>query len=162
MEQGPRGTGPTRKRSTCEKDRSRAKLEQEQSKRDHGREWKWKQRDNDSTTACIFAFQDSHDNWLTSWNSSDDHFAIFTLSPAPRTYTLHMVTTDIYLHISGYCSVRGMRIPLYVFHYMYVCVSAEWSGSRASSPLVTRSLCSDNIIWQWCWYLNRQVLYLSL
>ena len=32
MEQGPHGTGPTRRRSTCEKDRARAEMEQEQSK----------------------------------------------------------------------------------------------------------------------------------
>ena len=41
MEQGPRGTGPTRRRSTCEKDCARAEMEQEQSKRDqrdHARE----------------------------------------------------------------------------------------------------------------------------
>ena len=35
MEQGPLGTGPTRRRSTCEKDHARAEMEQEQSKRDH-------------------------------------------------------------------------------------------------------------------------------
>ena len=29
-------------------------------------------------------------------------------SPAPSTYMLHMVTTDIYLHISGYSSARGI------------------------------------------------------
>ena len=36
MEQGPLGTGPTRRRSTCEKDHARAKMDQKQSKHDHG------------------------------------------------------------------------------------------------------------------------------
>ena len=44
----PRGTGPTRRRLTCEKDRARAEMEQEQSKRDRARERKWKQRDTAS------------------------------------------------------------------------------------------------------------------
>ena len=48
MEQGPRGTGPTGRQSTCEKDRARAKMEQEQSKREHAREQKQKQRDTAS------------------------------------------------------------------------------------------------------------------
>ena len=95
------------------------KLEQEQSKRDRAREWKRKQdlNDNDSTTACIFAFGDSYDTSLISWNSSDNCFAIFTTirrpqhlawkhanvrPPLPSTYTLHVATMDIYLHISGY------------------------------------------------------------
>ena len=65
-------------------------MEQEQSKCDHARERKWKQdllffiRNNDSTTACIFAFGDSHDTLLTSWNSSDDRFAIFTAISCPQ------------------------------------------------------------------------------
>ena len=40
--------GPTRRRSTCEKDRARAKMEQEQSKRDCAREQRRKQNDNAS------------------------------------------------------------------------------------------------------------------
>ena len=44
----PRGTGPTRRRLTCEKDRVRAEMEQEQSKRDHARERRRKQRDTAS------------------------------------------------------------------------------------------------------------------
>ena len=45
MEQGPHGTGPTRRQSTCDKDRARAEMEQEQSKRDRARERKRKQKD---------------------------------------------------------------------------------------------------------------------
>ena len=45
MEQGPYGTGPTRRRSTCEKDRVRAEMEKDQSKRDCARERRRKQRD---------------------------------------------------------------------------------------------------------------------
>ena len=45
---GPRGIGPTRRRSTCEKDRARAEMERERSKRDRARERKRKQRDTAS------------------------------------------------------------------------------------------------------------------
>ena len=48
VEQGPHGTGPTRRRSTCEKDCARAEMEQEQSKRDRAREQRRKQRDTAS------------------------------------------------------------------------------------------------------------------
>ena len=44
----PRGIGPTRRRSTCEKDRARAEMEQERSKCDRARERKRKQRDTAS------------------------------------------------------------------------------------------------------------------
>ena len=47
MEAGPRGIGPTRRRSTCEKDRARAEMERERSKRDRARR-KRKQRDTAS------------------------------------------------------------------------------------------------------------------
>ena len=46
--QGPRGIGPTRRQSTCEKDRARAEMERERSKRDRARERKQKQRDTAS------------------------------------------------------------------------------------------------------------------
>ena len=39
------GTGPTRRRSTCKKDRVRAEMGHEQSKRDRARERRRKQRD---------------------------------------------------------------------------------------------------------------------
>ena len=45
---GPRGIGPTRRRSTCEKDRARAEMERERCKRDRARERKRKQRDTAS------------------------------------------------------------------------------------------------------------------
>ena len=45
---GPRSIGPTRRRSTCEKDRARAEMERERSKRDRARERKRKQRDTAS------------------------------------------------------------------------------------------------------------------
>ena len=41
-------TGPTKRRSTCEKDRGRVEMEQEQSTRDYAREQKWNQRDTTS------------------------------------------------------------------------------------------------------------------
>ena len=46
--QGPHGIGPTRRRSTCEKDCARAEMEWERSKRDRARERKQKQRDTAS------------------------------------------------------------------------------------------------------------------
>ena len=45
MELWPYGTGPSRRRSTCEKDRVRAKMGHEQSKCDRARERRRKQRD---------------------------------------------------------------------------------------------------------------------
>ena len=45
---GPRGIGPTRRRSTCEKDSARAEMEREQSKRDRARGRKQKQKDTTS------------------------------------------------------------------------------------------------------------------
>ena len=81
MEQGPRGTGPTRRRWTCEKDRARAEMEQEQSKRDCDRESKMetKGRDNDSTTACIFALETR-----TTLRSLPETFQTTTLPSSSR------------------------------------------------------------------------------
>ena len=45
MELWPYGTGPSRRRLTCAKDRTRAKMGHEQSKRDRARERRRKQRD---------------------------------------------------------------------------------------------------------------------
>ena len=45
---GPRSIGPTRRRSTCEKDRARAKMERERCKRDRAKERKRKQMDTAS------------------------------------------------------------------------------------------------------------------
>ena len=48
MKQGLYGAGPTRRRSTCEKDRAKAEMEQEQSKRDRATERRLKQMDTAS------------------------------------------------------------------------------------------------------------------
>ena len=110
MEQRPHGSGPTRRRPTCDKDRVRAEMEQEQSKRDRARERRRKQRDiasEESKAKEKESDRYSHNTLLTFRNSSDNHLAIFTAISHPRassTYTLHMVTTDIYLHIFGYSS----------------------------------------------------------
>ena len=45
MELWPYGTGASRRRSTCAKDRARAKMGHEQSKRDRARERRRKQKD---------------------------------------------------------------------------------------------------------------------
>ena len=44
-------------------------------------------------------------------SGSDDCFATFTAIPRPQhlhATRIHVVTTDIYLHISGYFSARGI------------------------------------------------------
>ena len=73
--------------------------EQEEGRRDRARARKRKQR----ATATE---DDVHDTQLTSLNSSKEHerFAIFTAIPTtststPGTYTIHVVTTEIDLHI---------------------------------------------------------------
>ena len=69
MEQGPHGTGPSRRRSTCEKGRARAEMEQEQSKRDRAREQRCKQRDTASEESKAkekVSDRYSHDTSFTS------------------------------------------------------------------------------------------------
>ena len=75
MEQGPRGTGPTRRQSTCEKDRARAEIEQEQSKRDRARERKRKQRDTVSKESKAKE-KESDRLYLCVWRLAR-HFAHF-------------------------------------------------------------------------------------
>ena len=68
-EQGPHGTGGSRRRSTCEKDRPRAEMEQKQSKRDRARERRRKQRDTASEESKAKEKESdrySHDTTLTS------------------------------------------------------------------------------------------------
>ena len=109
-------TGLTKRRSTFEKDRARAKMEQEQSKRDRASENRNKgtlhqkrvRQRRKSLTDCDFyresLVETSRTNIYSLRDSSDDCFAIFTAIPRPR----HLAPTDIYLHISGYSSVRGI------------------------------------------------------
>ena len=122
-------TGPTRRRSTCEKDRARAKMEQEQSKCDHARERKRKvaarlnlraktetrlaflhrrQWLHHSMYLCIWRLAQHFAHFLKLFRQPLCHLHRYTSSPAPSTYTLHMVTTDIYLHISRHSSARGI------------------------------------------------------
>ena len=68
IEQGAHGTGPTRRRSTCEKDCPRAEMEQKQSKRGHARERRRKQRDTASEQSKAKENESdrySHDTLLT-------------------------------------------------------------------------------------------------
>ena len=81
-------------------------MEQEKSKHGCAKEQRRKQRDTTSEQSKAKEKECdrySHDTLLTFWNSSDDRFAIFTAISGPQhlanTHTLHMVTTDIYLHI---------------------------------------------------------------
>ena len=66
-----------------------------------------------------------HDTSLTFWNSSHHRFACYLhryiSSPAPRTNMLHVITTDIYLHISGYSSARGACVFLILVYYTPRC-----------------------------------------
>ena len=111
-EQGPHGTGRSRRRSTCEKDRPRAEMEQKQSKRDRARERRRDTASEESKAKEKESDRYSHDTTLTSFRRPLCHLHRSISSPAPSTYTLHVVTTDIYLRISGYSSARGiMRIP---------------------------------------------------
>ena len=68
-EQGPHGTGGSRRRSTCAKDRPRAEMEQKQSKRDRARERRRKRRDTASEESKAKEKESdrySHDTTLTS------------------------------------------------------------------------------------------------
>ena len=97
----------------------------EQSKRNRARERRRKQRDIASEESKAKA-KNLTDNRATLHSLSEtlqttallssplylvpsiDKEGILSMSPAPSTYTLHVVTTDIYLHISGYSSARGI------------------------------------------------------
>ena len=112
---GPRGIGPTRRRSTCEKDRVRAEMEREQSKRDRAREQKRKQRDTASEESK--AKEKESDRWRKKRCIQGEsrvalylaHFLKLFRPPLCHLHRyLHVVTTDIYLHISGYPSARGI------------------------------------------------------
>ena len=112
---GPRGIGPTRRRSTCEKDRARAEMEREQSKRDCARERKRKQRDTASEESK--AKEKESDRLRKKRCIQGEsrvalhlvHFQKLFRPPLCHLHRyLHVVTTDIYLHISGYPSVRGI------------------------------------------------------
>ena len=112
MERGLYGTDPTTRRSTCEKDGARAEMGHEQSKRDRGRERRWKQRDiaPEGSKAKAKNLTDTRTT-LRSLSETLQTTALpsspLYLVPAPSTYTLQVVTTDIYLHISGYSSAHA-------------------------------------------------------
>ena len=100
------------------KDCVRAEMEQEQSKRDCAGERRPKQRDIASEESKVK--EKSLTDTYTTLRSLSETLQTTTLpfspSPAPSTYTLHVVTTDIYLHISAYSLVRHtlrIRIPSY-------------------------------------------------
>ena len=145
MGQGPHGTGPTRRRLMFEKDHVRAKMEQEQSKRNRARERKRKQTD--------IASEESKAKAKRVWQILAQHFAHFLklfrrllchlhryiLSPAPSTYTLHMVTMDIYLHICGYSSVRGILCACVFLVYVQLYMSGKLTRCEHWSTLLWNS-----------------------
>ena len=100
--QGPHGTGPTRRQSTCVKDCARAEMDQEQSKRDRARERRRKGERVWQIPTRYFA------HFL---KLSDDCFAIFTAIShpqllAPTRYTwLQRISTCIF------SDILRMRIP---------------------------------------------------
>ena len=105
------GTGPTRRRLTCEKDRARAEMGHEQSKHDRARELRRKQRDIASEESSAKA-KNLTDTRMTLRGSLSETLQTTALPSSPLylvpIYTLHVVTTDINLHISGYSSARGV------------------------------------------------------
>ena len=130
MELWPYGTGPSRRRSTCAKDRTRAKMGHEQSKRDRARERRRKQRDiaSEESKAKAKILTDTRTT-LRSLSETLQTTALLSsplyLVPAPSTYTLHVVTTDIYFHISGYSSARGILCAC-VFLVFYTELTKDW------------------------------------
>ena len=113
---GPRGIGPTRRQSTCEKDRARVEMEQERSKRDCARERKRKQRDTASEESKAKEKESDRlrkKRCIQGESRVALHLAHFLKLFRPPLchlhHYLHAVTTDIYLHnISGYPSARGI------------------------------------------------------
>ena len=92
MELWPFGTGPSRRRSTCAKDRTRAKMGHEQSKRDRARERRWKQGDiaSEESKAKAKILTDTRTT-LRSLSETLQTTALLSsplyLVPAPSTYT---------------------------------------------------------------------------
>ena len=112
---GPRSIGPTRRRSTCEKDRARAKMERERCKRDRAKERKRKQMDTASEERVRQSRKSDRfrkKRCIRGESRVALHLAHFLkLFRPPLCHLhryLHVVTTDIYLHISGYPSARGI------------------------------------------------------
>ena len=112
---GPRGIGPTRRRTTCEKDCARAEMEREWSKRDRAKERKRKQRETASEDSK--AKEKESDRLRKKRCIQGEsrvalhlaHFLKLFRPPLCRLHRyLHMVTMDIYLHISGYFSAQGI------------------------------------------------------
>ena len=111
----PCGIGPTRRRLTCEKDRARAEMEREQSKHDRARERKRKQRDTASEESKAKEKKSDRlrkKRCIQGESRVALHFAHFLkLFTPPLCHLhryLHVVTTNIYLHISRYSSARGI------------------------------------------------------
>ncbi len=112
---GPRSIGPTRRRSTCEKDCARTEMERERSKCDRARERKRKQRDTASEESKAKEKESNRfrkKRFIQGESRVALHLAHFLkLFRPPLCHFhryLHAVTTDIYLHISGYPSARGI------------------------------------------------------
>ena len=136
--------------------------EQEEGRRDRAleRESANKEPPLQRTPRRRLAFGDVHDTLLTSSNSSKGHerFAIFTAIPTtststPGTYTIHVVTTEIDLHISGYSSARGILcacvflvaymdpriaydIPSHLYRCVHVWLHIQWKARFAAFPYI--------------------------
>ena len=112
-----------------------------QSKRDRAREQRRKQRN--------IASEESKAKEIRVWQILARHFAHFlklfrpplchlhryTSSPAPSTYMLHVVTTNIYLHISGYSSARGILcacVFLVKYSRHWQSCSVPWQSSKSA------------------------------
>ena len=121
---GTRGTGATRRRST----------KQEQSKRDRASERKRKQRDTASEerqwlhhnmNLCVWRLARHFAYFLKLFRWPLYHLHRYTSSPASGTYKLHVVTTDIYLHISEYSSARCILCSCVFLVLLYTAVPSQ-------------------------------------
>ena len=57
---------------------------------------------------CVWRLVCHFTHFLKLFRQPFCHLYHYTSSPAPSTYTLHVVTTDIYLQFSRYSSARGI------------------------------------------------------
>ena len=127
---------------------ARAEMGHEQSKRDRARERRWKQRDiasevsktkEKSLTDTLTTLRSLSETLQTTALPSSPLYSYIS-SPALSTYTLHMVTTDIYLHISGYSSARGILCAcvFLVIIMTLLSIAAVWVENFVTPTKITK------------------------
>ena len=104
--------------------------------------------DNDSTTACIFAFGDSHNTSLTSWNSLDNCFAIFTTTVSDRYSDTTNIWTITHREISHADNQLYHRNKGWVYRIWQLINGARATvPTSASCDLTWQSETFDNRLW---------------